>query len=383
LLGTNLKIMKKILFALLLAVIITPTAFAKADPLNLPVRQSHAEGQVNEISEQEVQISHDDPLYNPAKGDPQFHTTQNVTYEVLEGEYKGSIFKAVNDLTGQIYDVHLKKGDKVMLLLKTYKDGTFDGYAIDFIRNNTMIIFGLLFGIGLILIGKLKGLKALISLVITVAAIFFILIPFTLQGYDPLWLSILISIAVTFVTIYLIAGFNKKALSAIIGTIIGVLCAAAIAYIVGKMGLLTGLSGENARILYINRPDLNFTHIFFASIIIGALGAVMDVGMSIASSINEIHQANKNATRIELFQSGMQVGKDIMGTMSNTLILAYVGSSLPLVLLFSLNNFTLMHIINFDFIAAEIVRSISGSFGLLFAIPITALVSSFLMHRKS
>jgi len=269
-----------------------------------------------------------------------------------------------------------------MLLIKTYKDGSIDGYAIDFIRNNVMIAFSILFALVLILVGKLKGVKALISLIITVGAIFFILIPLTLQGYDALMLAILISIGVTFITIYLIAGFNKKALSAIIGTIIGVLCAAVIAYIVGRIGLLTGLSGENARILYINRPDLDFIHIFFASIIIGALGAVMDVGMSIASAVNEIYQADKTASRMKLFQSGMQVGKDIMGTMSNTLILAYVGSSLPLLLLFSLNNFSFIHIINFDFIAAEIVSSISGSFGLLLAIPITALASSFLLGSR-
>lgn len=375
--------MKKLLTLSIAIAILLPSVCLAQSQVNIPQKEIYAKGQVNALTEQKIQIKSDNPLYDPTKGDPQYNTIQNVTYEVLEGEHKGIIFESVNEITGQIYDVYLEKGDKVMLLLKIYEDGSLEGYAIDFARNNTMLIFVLLFFAGLILLGKMKGLKALISLLVTIGSVFFILIPLTLQGYDPLMLAILVSIFVTLVTITIIAGFNKKALSAIIGTIVGVICAALIAYLVGNISFLTGLSGEDARILYINRPELNFSHIFFASIMIGALGAVMDVGMSIASSVQEIYKANKNTSQKKLFKSGMQVGKDIMGTMSNTLILAYVGSSLPLLLLFSMNDFGFMHIINFDFIAAEIVRSISGSFGLLLAIPITALVSSFFLHKRA
>ncbi len=375
--------MKKIFLSFLIALSVSNfTCFAQSS-IELPKEEVYAKGQVNALTEAKIQIQEDNPLYDFSKEGPQFHTTQNVTYEVLEGQYKGVIFESINEITGQIYDVHLSKGDKVMLLLKVYEDGSFNGFATDFIRNDSMIIFVGLFFLGLILLGKMKGLKALISLVVTVGSVFFVLIPLVLQGYDALWIALLVSIFVTLVTILLIAGFNRKALSAIIGTIVGVICAAVIAYAVGKIGMLSGLSGEDARILYINRPELNFTHIFFASIMIGALGAIMDVGMSIASSVTEIYQANKKASQKSLFKSGMQIGKDIMGTMSNTLILAYVGSSLPLLLLFSINNFEFMHVINFDFIAAEIVRSISGSFGLLLAIPVTALASSFLLRDKS
>lgn len=374
--------MKKLSLFLLIFTFFSTTCFAQTE-IDLPINELYAKGQVNGLTEQKIQVKKEDPMYDPTKGDPQYNTIQNVTYEVLEGKYAGIIFDAVNEITGQIYDVYLHEGDKVMLLLHEYEDGSFDGYAIDFARNDTMVIFVLLFFAGLIALGKMKGVKALISLIVTVGAVFVILIPLTLQGYDPLMLAVLVSIFVTLVTITLIAGLNKKALCAIIGTIAGVICAALIAYTIGHVSLLTGLSGEDARILYINRPDFNFMQIFFASIMIGALGAVMDVGMSIASSVNEIYQANKKASQKSLFKSGMQVGKDIMGTMSNTLILAYVGSSFPLLILFSMNNFGLMQVINFDFISAEIVRSISGSFGLLLAIPITALVSSFLLRERA
>jgi uncharacterized membrane protein len=146
--------------------------------------------------------------------------------------------------------------------------------------------------------------------------------------------------------------------------------------------MLTGLSGEDARILYINRPELDFMNIFFASVLIGALGAVMDIGMSISSAVHEVSEANPKAGKKKLFKSGMNVGKDIMGTMSNTLILAYAGSAFPLLLLFSLNEFSAMQVINFDFMAAEIIRAISGSFGLLLAIPITAFVGSLLRKGR-
>lgn len=359
---------------------ISNTAFAQ--PV-VPIEEDYVKAQVNEVKEERIQIHSDDPMYDPAQGDPQYQKIQNVTYEVLEGEHKGIIFESENEIMQRIFDLDLKKGDKVLVLLQVYEDGTISGFATDYIRNDTMIIFIILFVAAILLIGKLKGLRALLSLAITVGAIFYILIPMTVKGYDPLAIAVLVSIGVTIVTIGMIAGFNRKGLSAIIGTLGGVFFAAIIAYTVGKISLLTGLSGEDARILYVNNPDLNFYHIFFASIMIGALGAIMDVGMSIASSVNEIAQANSNKKHNELFKAGMNVGKDIMGTMSNTLILAYVGSALPLLILFAMNEFSTMQVINFDFIAAEIVRSVSGSFGLLLAIPVTAFAGAFLISKKS
>lgn len=348
---------------------------------SIPVEETYVKAKINDVKEEQFQIHSDDPAYDPTKDDPQYRKLQNVTYEVLEGQHKGIIFESENELMQRIFDMDLTKGDKVLVLLKVFEDGTIDGFATDYVRNNTMIVFVVLFMIALIAIGKLKGLRALISLVITVGAIFFILIPFTIQGYDPLFIAVLVAAGITIITILMIAGINSKALSAIIGTLGGVFFAALIAYIVGRISLLTGLSGEDARILYINKPELNYFHIFFASILIGALGAIMDVGMSISSSVYEIADADPNAGRKKLFNAGMNVGKDIMGTMSNTLILAYVGSALPLLILFSMNEFSAFQVINFDFIAAEIVRSISGSFGLLLAIPITASVGAALKGK--
>jgi uncharacterized membrane protein len=374
--------MKKIFLAAITVLLIisgSSTVLARAEK---PVEETYVKAQVNQVKEEKIQIHSDDPLYDPSIEGTQYNTIQKVTYEVLEGDHKGIIFESENELSNRIYDLDLKKGDKVMLLLKVYEDRTYSGFATDFIRSNIILVLIILFIGALILIGKLKGLRALVSLVITVGSIFFVLIPLTLQGHDPLLIAFLIAVFVTIATILLISGINKKAISAIIGTLGGVVLAILIAYIAGNSSMLTGLSGEDARILYINRPELDFMNIFFASVLIGALGAVMDIGMSISSAVHEVSEANPKAGKKKLFKSGMNVGKDIMGTMSNTLILAYAGSAFPLLLLFSLNEFSAMQVINFDFMAAEIIRAISGSFGLLLAIPITAFVGSLLRKGR-
>jgi len=156
-----------------------------------------------------------------------------------------------------------------------------------------------------------------------------------------------------------------------------VLVAGGIAFFVGSLASLTGLGDEEAQMLmYIpQQVNFDFKGILFAGIIIGALGAVMDVGMSIASSMREVEAAKPEITTKDLIRSGMNVGRDIMGTMSNTLILAYTGGSLQLMLLFMAHDFSLTEVINWDMIASEVVRALAGSIGLIFTIPLTAMVA--------
>lgn len=194
----------------------------------------------------------------------------------------------------------------------------------------------------------------------------------------------MISIGVTVITIFLVGGINSKGVSAILGTIAGVVIAGIISYIVGTKAHLTGLSAEEATMLiYIPQGiQFDFKNLLFSGIILGSLGAVMDVGMSISSSVEEIYRANSALSIKELFQSGMNVGRDIMGTMINTLILAYTGTSIPMLLLFMAYETSMTKIVNLDIIATEVVRSLSGSIGLIFTIPITALISSILIKKQ-
>ena len=196
-------------------------------------------------------------------------------------------------------------------------------------------------------------------------------------------MSILTSAVIIITSLILIGGLNKKVITAALGTLGGVIVAGIFATI---FGFLTKLSGacEEAVQLSINSSNINFNfrELLFAGIIISALGACMDVGMSIASSLDEIKSKKPDITVKELFKSGMNIGKDVIGTMSNTLILAYVGSSLTLIILFIVCDFNVIQIINKETILEEILSAIAGSTGVLFTVPITAFIYSLINKDK-
>lgn len=309
---------------------------------------------------------------------------QKVLIKITSGKYKDEIMEIENHLSdNEAYDIMVEKGDKIVVVIEESDEG-YDVYIADYLRSN-YIIYLVIFGILLILaVGKFKGLKAIISLGLTIAAVLYILLPQILKGANPIPISIMISIGVTVITIFLVGGINSKGVSAILGTIAGVVIAGIISYIVGTKAHLTGLSAEEATMLiYIPQGiQFDFKNLLFSGIILGSLGAVMDVGMSISSSVEEIYRANSALSIKELFQSGMNVGRDIMGTMINTLILAYTGTSIPMLLLFMAYETSMTKIVNLDIIATEVVRSLSGSIGLIFTIPITALISSILIKKQ-
>lgn len=303
---------------------------------------------------------------------------QMVTLELLDGEDKGKTIVVENALSDNlIFNIEVKEGDRVLLHVEPNQEGNLDYFITDFVRDRTLIFLGIAFLMLLVFIGRSKGIKTVISIGLTIVLIYKWLLPAVLAGQSAMMLSILIAVVVTLITILLISGFNSKSASAIVGTISGVFIAGLLALIVAKFAHLTGMSSEEASFLmYIPQgTSFNFNSLLFAGILLGALGAVMDVAMSISSSVYEIHQADPTMSRGKLFASAMNVGRDIMGTMSNTLILAYTGSTIPLLLVFLAYETPLVRLINLDIIATEIARSLAGSIGLILTIPITALVS--------
>lgn len=233
----------------------------------------------------------------------------------------------------------------------------------------------------MVLIGRIKGLKAVVSLTITGIVVMNFMLPLILKGHNPIWIAILSAIIITSVTFIIIAGVNIKSFSAIVGTVGGVVSAGVLAFIVGSLAKLTGLSSEEASMLMYIPQQINFDYrgLLFSGIIIGTLGAVMDIGMSIASAMYEMKTINPEIPPSKLIASGLNIGRDVMGTMSNTLILAYTGSSVPLLLLFMAYKTPLIEILNLDMIATEIVRALVGSIGLIVAIPITALSTGLIL----
>ena len=313
-------------------------------------------------------------------------TKQLVTVKVLTGNFKGTKRLIENMLTGNpAYDINLTKGNKVVLHVEPNSDTITTPEDVDFFiadlkRDNQIFVFTGIFFILLLLIGKKKGFTSIISIISTIALIFFMLLPMILNGFCPIASAVLTGIISTVITIYLVGGLNSKSSSAIIGTSISLIFAGALSMLAIYFAHLTGFAGEENMFLYTARPDLSFTGILSASMIISALGALMDTAVSIASTVNEIFETDKSLSVKQLFKSGMNVGRDIIGTMSNTLILVYLGSSLTLVLLSS--NIDMNKFFNLNQVATEILSALTGSIAILFCVPITAIIAAYLIKRQ-
>jgi uncharacterized membrane protein len=278
-----------------------------------------------------------------------------------------------------VYRLNIAEGNEVLIYLEQNEEGEIlNAYIAEIYRQKHLLYLLFIFLLSLAVFGGLKGIKTIVTLVITGLAVFSLLLPGLLAGYNPILLTVGICAGVTALTIIIISGIRKKSLAAIIGTTGGVAAAGIIAYIVGSASKLTGLGEQEAQMLMFipQGTGFDFKGLLFAGIILGALGAVMDVGMSIASAMHEIKTVKPDIQTKDLIRAGMNVGRDIMGTMSNTLILAYAGTSLPLLLLFLANDIPFQDYINWDTIASEVVRALAGSIGLILTIPLTVMVSA-------
>lgn len=310
---------------------------------------------------------------------------QKVTVEILSGDFKGQKIIIDNMLTNNpAYDIQLAKGDKVVLHLEAKSEMIEDINDVDFFiadikRDNQILVFAGIFALLLVIIGRQKGLRSIVSIAATVGLIFCGLVPLVLAGICPLLAAVITGVLATIITVYLVGGLNSKSTSAIIGTSASLIFAGLLSAFAIYFAHLTGFSGEETLFLYTTRPDLNFKGILAASMLIAALGALMDTSVSIASTINEIHETDKTLSVTRLFKSGMNVGRDIIGTMSNTLILVYLGSSLPLVLLST--NIDLNKFFNLNQVATEILSALTGSIAILACVPITAIVAAILVKK--
>lgn len=309
---------------------------------------------------------------------------QTVKVKILEGALKGKEFILKNEITDNpAYNVVVKQGQEVVIALDQNSEGKLEINIADYNRTPVLTWLLIAFLAAFLIFGGKQGLKSLIALLITVLLVGYVLLPLSLQGFNPLFVSIGICLAATATSILLIAGFSKKSLAAVMGTIGGVIIAGIAAHIVIQVAPLTGLSSEEAQILrgsvLVQKPPF-YSGLLAAGMLIGALGVIMDVGISIASSISEISKADSSLSMKELYNSGMNVGKDIMGTMTNTLILAYTGGALPLLLLAT--QMPSIKLLNLDLFATEVASALSGSLGLVFTIPLTALVAAKVMSPK-
>ncbi len=335
-----------------------------------PVEEDTYRAEVLEVDLQEG----DDFTWGESPG------VQMVTLQFIDGPRQGEEHVVENHLTGNpAFDIEVSEGDRVLV---GEMDGSF--HIMDFVRDLPLKWMLTLFLVSLLIVGGLKGLKVLVTLSLTGLAIKYIMIPGLLNGYNPVNITVLISAVVVALTALLLLGFGSKFMAAVGGTVLGTVGAAVVAHIFAGSAHLMGMHTQEAQQLYFTADiAIDFRGLLLAGFILGALGAIMDVCVSIASSVQEISKADPDMSFLQLFRSGLNVGKDVLGTMANTLILAYTGSALPLLLLLGVHPIDTIKLMNLDVIATEVVRALSGSIGMVLSVPATALLAAFLVARET
>lgn len=310
-----------------------------------------------------------------------------------ESEFVTVLFKAQaqnGELRGKTIDViqeidksyvfcpkQVEQGDDILVEGYT-QNGERQFYFGDYVRITPLIWLLIVFCALIIVFSRMQGLKTVISLALTCLSVFVVLIPAILNGHNIYFWSIAVCVYMTVMTLCIVSGFTIKTLCAGIGCICGVICSGLIVLIMDKFLNMTGMLEEESMYLLQLYPDnpINLKAIIFAMIIVGAVGAVMDVAMSISSSLYELRIKSPAISSKELMKSGFTIGRDMMGTMANTLVLAYIGSSLTCVLLLVSYNANIGQVINKEIIVAEILQALAGSLGILLTLPLTSAVCS-------
>ena len=309
---------------------------------------------------------------------------QELEIEVLTGPWKGAVLETPNYLT--IYtNVDARVGTRIIVRLDADEQG--QPYVLSIPNYNRVpMLLGLMavFAGLLVLIGRRKGVMALIGLVYTLACLWFILVPMILRGADPVLVTVVIVALTTAASLLLLTGLSRKTLCATLGCVGGVAAAGLFAAAAGTVSPINGFNLPEAEELVLRAADqgLQISGLFVSGILVASLGAVMDVAMSIASACWELRQVDPKLPRTALFRSGMNIGRDAMGTMANTLILAFAGSSLNTLLLCQVYDYPLIQIFNADAIAVEMIRGVAGSIGILLTVPLVALLSARLMSPR-
>ena len=303
---------------------------------------------------------------------------QRVRVRLSSGSHKGEEIETSSP-SGYLFGAPCAKGMKVIIMQSVAGDTLVTSvYAQD--RGSVILIFALLYLLVLCWIGGKQGLRGALGLIYTVAAIFFLFIPLVYLGYSPFWMAVLVCLLTTFVSMTLIGGFSRKTLAATLGTSAGVIIAGLVAM---AFSLFSGISGwnvsniEHLMTLWYTE-NIRVGDLLFAGLLISALGAVMDVAMSISSTMQEILQQRPDLGRKELIKAGFRVGRDMMGTDSNTLILAFAGGSVSVLLLNYAYQLPLLQIINSNNIGIAVMQGLAGSFGVALSVPSTVLLAALI-----
>ncbi len=310
--------------------------------------------------------------------------SQELLVTVTSGRYVGQQMKAYNYF-GALGGIPVRVKDSVTLTIKTHADGELSATVYEFFRIPALTFFLLVFIAATFAIGRLTGLKSLFGLLFTGVCLFTILVPLLIKGAPAVPTTFAVCSYVALVCFVVLGGVHRKSMCAFLGTVAGMSLSMLFGLAMQWFARIDGLRLDDAESLYqlgyYEGIMIDIRGLLVASIIICSLGAVMDVAMSISSALEEIHVANPALTQRELFESGMNLGRDMAGTMTNTLILAFAGGEFSLMVYIYARNDTFYHFISTGFIAIEAISGLSSSIGMILAIPLTAIISSTLITR--
>ena len=307
---------------------------------------------------------------------------QKVRVHMLTGERKG-LDLDITSSSGYLFGAACKPGMKVIVMQSVAGDSTVSSvYTQD--REGVIYIFALIYLLALCLIGGKQGIKGCLGLIFTFFCVIFVYLPLVYLKFSPFWTAVFVCFITTLVTMYLIGGPTRKTCAATLGTLAGVVLAGISAWCFSKASGITGFNVSDIETLMTlwNTNRIQVGGLLFSGLLISCLGAVMDVAMSISSAIDEIYRQNTSLTRKELFKAGLRVGRDMMGTDSNTLILAFAGSSVSTLLLDYSYDLPYQQIINSNNIGIAIMQGLAGSFGIVLSVPFTVLICTVLFHKS-
>lgn len=309
---------------------------------------------------------------------------QLCTLELLGGHFKGQVVEGVNLLNGSLeQDKIFSPGDRAMVVV-SHRDGSVLSVTmVDHYRLDKEALLALAFAVFLVLFAGRTGLRAICSFVLTVLTLWKILVPVYLKGYNPILIGLGVTLALTVLIISLVYGFDRRCASAVSGAALGILVTCVLGALFTDLFQIHGaVMSSSESLLYSGYQDLNLTRIFMASIFVGSSGAVMDLAVDITSAVQEVVDKRPDISRREAVRSGMNVGRAAMGTMTTTLLLAYSGGYIALLMVFMAQGTPLTNILNYKYVASEIIHTVVGSFGLVTVAPFTALTAGVLLAER-
>ena len=309
---------------------------------------------------------------------------QSCTLKIQTVKFKGQEMTGVNFLSGSLEkDKIYKVGDRALVTISHEGEEVKSVVMSDHYRLDKEILLLGIFALLLIVVAGRNGVLAIFSFVITVLTIWKILVPAYLRGYSPVWTGILITVFITVMIIFFVYGFDRKTVTASLGSLLGILTTCLLGMLFTDLFHINGAVMPDAEsLLYSGFQHLDLTAIFMSSIFIGASGAMMDLSVDITSAVQEVVEKKPEIGWREAARSGMNVGRAAMGTMTTTLLLAYSGGYITLLMVFMAQGTPADHILNYKYVAAEVLDTVVGSFGLVTVAPFTALVAGIMLTRR-